>query len=144
LLDAEHHPLAIDVAHLQMTQLAATQAGTIEREEQRGVVEILRARDEPLHLVETEYHREPKSLFRIRQVLTHVTTVQDVPAEEPQRADLRDHRPDRQTAILEEEQVVAPELGWRDPIEARTRVLAERLNDLDVAADGGRGVVATH
>jgi hypothetical protein len=119
LLDPEHHPLPIDVAHLQMTQLTATQAGTIEREEQRAVIQVLRARDQPLHLVGTKHHRQPKSLFRIRQVLTHVTSLQHVPAEEPQRADLRDHRPDRQTAILEEEQVVASELGWRDPIEAR-------------------------
>jgi hypothetical protein len=40
--------------------------------------------------------------------------------------------------------VVASELRRRDPIEARTRVLAERLNDLDVAADGRSGVFATH
>jgi hypothetical protein len=70
--------------------------------------------------------------------------VQDVAAEEPQRADLRDHRPDRQTALLEEEQVVATELGGGDPIETRPRVLVERLHDLDVTADGGRGVVAPH
>jgi hypothetical protein len=103
LVDPEHHPLAIDVAHFQMTDLTATQTGAIEREEQRAVIEVLRTRDEPLHLVGTEHDREPQSLLRIRQVLTHVTTVQDVPAEEPQRADLRDHRPDRQTALLEEE-----------------------------------------
>jgi hypothetical protein len=40
--------------------------------------------------------------------------------------------------------VVASELGGCDPIEARTRMLAKRVNDLDVAADGGCGVVATH
>ena len=34
--------------------------------------------------------------------------------------------------------MVAPELGGREPIEARTGVLAKRLNDLDVAADGRR------
>ena len=30
--------------------------------------------------------------------------------------------------------MVASELGWRDPIEAGTRVLAKRVNDLDVAS----------
>ena len=40
--------------------------------------------------------------------------------------------------------MVASELGRRNPIEARARVLAKRLNDLDVAANGGGGVVATH
>ena len=144
LLDAEHHALAIDVADFELARFAAPQAGAVEREEQRAVIEILRARDEPLHLVGTEHDREPESLFRIRQVLAHVASLQHVPAEEPERADLRDHRPDRESAILEEKQVVASELGWGEPIEARTGVLAERLNDLDVAADGRTGVVATH
>jgi hypothetical protein len=36
------------------------------------------------------------------------------------------------------------ELGGGESVEARTGVLAKRLNDLDVAADGRRGVVATH
>jgi hypothetical protein len=34
--------------------------------------------------------------------------------------------------------------GGRDAIEEAARVLAERVNDLDVAAEGGGGVVATH
>ena len=83
-------------------------------------------------------------LLRIRQVLTHVAPLQHIPAKEPQRADLGDHRPDGESSLLEEEQVVASELGGRDPIEARAGVLAKRVNDLDVAADGRRGVVATH
>ena len=40
--------------------------------------------------------------------------------------------------------MVASELGRGDSIEASARVLAKRLNDLDVAANGGSGVVATH
>ena len=108
------------------------------------MIEILRARDQALDLVGTEHDRQAEPLLRIRQVLAHVAPLQDVPAEEPQRADLRDHRPDGEPSLLEEKQVVASELGGRDPIEARARVLAKRLNDLDVAADGRSGVVATH
>ena len=40
--------------------------------------------------------------------------------------------------------MVASELGRADSIETRTRVPAECLNDLDVTADGRRGVVATN
>ena len=36
------------------------------------------------------------------------------------------------------------ELGGGEPIEAPARMLAERLNDLDVTADGRSGVVATY
>ena len=39
--------------------------------------------------------------------------------------------------------MILSELRGRDSIEACARVLAERLNNLDVAADGLRGVVAT-
>jgi hypothetical protein len=39
--------------------------------------------------------------------------------------------------------MVASELRRGQAIEARTGVLAKRVNDLDVAADGRRGVVAT-
>ena len=54
------------------------------------------------------------------------------------------HRPDGEPPLLEQEQMVSAGLRGRDPIEARTRVLTKRLNDLDVAADGRRGVVASH
>jgi hypothetical protein len=70
--------------------------------------------------------------------------VQDIATEEPQRADLRDHRPHGKPSFFEEKQVVASELRRGNPIEARTRVLAKRVYDLDVAANGGGGIVATH
>lgn len=143
LLDAEHHALTIDVTDFQLARFAATQARPVERHQQCAVIEILGAPNQALDLLWTEDDRQAESLFRIWQVLSHVPSLQYVAAEKAQRANLRDHRPDCQMALLEEEQVVASELGWRDPIEAPTRVLTKRVNDLDVAADGGGGVVAT-
>ena len=57
LLDAEHHALAIDVADFELTRFAAPQAGAVQGEEQRAMIQILRARDETLHLVGTEHDR---------------------------------------------------------------------------------------
>ena len=111
LLDAEHHALAIDVADFELARFAAAQAGAVERQQQRAVIEILRARDQALDLVGTEHDRQAEPLLRIRQVLAHVAPLQDIPAEEPQRADLRDHGPDGEPPLLEEKQVVASELG---------------------------------
>ena len=108
------------------------------------MIQILRARDEALHLLGAEDDRQPEPLFRIRQVLAHVPPLQHVAAEEPQRADLRDHGPDGEPSFLKKIEVVASELRRRKAIEARARVLAERLKDLDVTADGRSGVVATH
>jgi hypothetical protein len=44
------------------------------------------------------------------------------------------NRPDRQTALLEEKQVIASELGGCDPIEAHTGMLTKRVNDLDISS----------
>ena len=144
LFDAEHHPLAIDVAHFQLAGFAAAEPGTVQRQQERAVIEILGAGNQALDFVGAEHDRQAMPLLRIRQVVTHVTSFQDVPAEEPQRADLGDHRPDGQASLLEEEQVVASELVGRDPIETRARLLPKRVNDLDVATDGRPGVVPTH
>jgi hypothetical protein len=107
------------------------------------VIEILCTGDQPLDFVGTEYNRQAEPLLRIRQVLAHIAALQHIPAEEPQSANLGDHRPDGESSLLEEIEVIASELRWREAIEARTGVQAERLNDLKVAPDGLSGVVAT-
>jgi hypothetical protein len=45
LLDAEDHPRTIDVADFQLAHFTASEAGAIQRQQQRAVIEILRARD---------------------------------------------------------------------------------------------------
>ena len=110
LLDAEHHALAIDVADFELARFAAAQARAVERQQQRAVIEILRAGDQALDLVGTEDDRQAEPLLRIRQVLAHVAPLQHVAAEEPQRADLRDHGPHGEPSLFEEKQVVASEL----------------------------------
>ena len=86
LLDAQHHALAIDVADFQLAHFAPPQARAVERQQQRAVIEILRARDQALDFVGTEHDRQAASPLRIRQVLVHVAPLQHVPAEEPERA----------------------------------------------------------
>ena len=108
-----------------------------------GMAEIFRARDETLDLVWAEHNGQPEPLLRIRQVLAHVAPFQYIAAEEPERANLGDDRPYGEPPLFEEKQMVTLELGRSEPVEARTRVLVERLNDLDIAADGRGGVVAT-
>lgn len=63
------------------------------------MIEILGASNQALDLVGAEHDRQAMPLLRIRQVLTPVASFQDVPAKEPQRADLGDHRPDGQARV---------------------------------------------
>ncbi len=75
------------------------------------MIEILRAGDQPLDFVGAEDDRQAEPLLRIRQVLAHVTPLQDIAAKEPERADLGDDGPDGEPPLLEQEQVIASELG---------------------------------
>jgi hypothetical protein len=57
LFHAEHHAPAIDVGDFQMARLAAAQARTVEDQEQRAVIEILRPGDQALDLLGAEDDR---------------------------------------------------------------------------------------
>ena len=94
--------MTINVTDPELARFAATQAGTIERQQQRAVIEILRARDETLDLLGTEDDRQAEPLLRVRQVLAHVPPLQHIAAEEPEGANLRDHRPHGEPSLLEE------------------------------------------
>jgi hypothetical protein len=144
LLDAEHHALAIDVADFELARFVAAQAGPVERQQQRAVIEIPCPGDQPLDFVGTEDDWQAESLLGIRQVLAHIASLQNIAAEEPECADLGDDGPHGEPSLFEQIQVIAPELRGRDPIEARSGVLAKRINDLDVTADGRGGVIATY
>jgi hypothetical protein len=108
------------------------------------VIQILRPRDQPLDFVWAEDDWQAESLLGIRQGLAHIAPLQHIAAEEPECADLGDDGRHGEPSLFEQIQVIAPELRWRDPFEARSGVLAKRLNDLDAAADGRSGVVATY
>ena len=89
------------------------------------------------------WNRDRRALLRVRQVLAHAAPLQHIAAEEPECADLRDDRPDGEPSLFEKEEVLTSELGRGDR-SMRRSVLAKRLNNLDVAANGGSGIVATH
>ena len=55
--DADHHALTVDVGDLQLEQLASPQAAAVHRHQHRAVIEVLRAGDEPLHLLDAEHRR---------------------------------------------------------------------------------------
>ena len=126
LLDAEHHALAVDVADFQLARFAAAQAGAVERQQQRAVIEILRAGDQALDLLGTEHDRQAESPLRIRQVLVHVAPLAGRARQKNRSAaDLGDHRAHGEPPLLQQIDLVASELGRGDPIEPRAGVLAK-------------------
>ena len=58
--------LTVDVPDLQVRHLAAAQARAIQRQQQRAVIEVLRAGDQALHFLLAEDDREASPVLRIR------------------------------------------------------------------------------
>jgi hypothetical protein len=87
----------------------------------------LKARD-VVFMTDRSSDRQAESLLRIGQVFAYVAPLQDMAAEEPEGGDLGDDGTNSEPPVLQEEQVVAPELGRRDPIEARACVRAKRCH----------------
>jgi hypothetical protein len=65
-LNTEHHALAIDVADFELACFAAPQAGTVERQQQRAVIEIFRAGNQSLDFVGAEDDGQTETLLGIR------------------------------------------------------------------------------
>ena len=73
----------------------------VQDQQQRAVVEILRARDQALDFLRAQDDREASPALRIRQVLFHVPPLQHAQEEEPERGDFGDDGPHRQLPLFE-------------------------------------------
>lgn len=110
-----------------MTEFAPTESTPVERQQQRAVIDVLRARDQALHLLGTQDDREAPPALRTRQVLIHVPPLQRAQLEEAQRGDLRDDGPDGQRPLLEQIDQVS-----RDHAHELTHIMRGRSRaDLD-------------
>src|SRR5579872_4798589 len=141
---AQHHALAVDVAHLQSAQLGTAEASTVEGHEHRAVVQVARRRDQLPDLARTKNHRQPKALFWIWQILLHVSTLQHLDIQEAESADVQDHRVDGQFARSKQVSVIAPKVVGTDLVDGRIDVAAEMLDRLEVRVNGGGSVIAAY
>jgi hypothetical protein len=125
-----------------VTELAPAQARPVERQEQRAVIQILRAGDQALHLLGAEHDREASPALRIRQVLLHVAALQHAQIEEAERGDFRDDTPHGQLPLLEQIDLVAAQIVGTEAIETPAGVSMKGPNDAEITRAGGRRVVA--
>ena len=116
----------------------------IQRHQHRAVKEILGARDQPLHFVRAEDDRQPARTLGIRQVLLHVPPLEHAQIEEAERRQLGDDRAHGQASLLEQVDLVAPEIVGTDAVEPLPDVSVEGVEDLEIALAGRRRVVAAH
>src|SRR5260370_35525588 len=107
-----------------MTELAPAQAGAVERQEHRAVIEVLRAGNEPADLLGTQHGRESPVTLRGRQLLPQGAPFQDPDKKEAERRHVEAHGADRELPFLKQIGLIPPELTWPEPIEATTGMLA--------------------
>jgi hypothetical protein len=124
--------------------LAAAQARAIQRQQQRAVIEILRAGDQTLHFLRAEDHREASPPLRIRQVFFHVPPLQHAQEEEPKRGNLGHDGPDRELPLFEQIDLVTPEIVGADAVESTATASVKGFHDPEIALTGRAGVVAAH
>ena len=69
LVNADHHPLTVDVTDLETAKFGPSHGGGIQGHEQGGVIEITCRIDEPGHFLRAEHDRQPSGRFRKGNVL---------------------------------------------------------------------------
>src|ERR1700678_3157924 len=82
LSDMDHHPLAVDVTHLQVSRFCAACAGGIHRQQQDAMKRCVRGLNQSRDFFLTEYPRKVTHLLRIGRLGDAPATLQHVDGEE--------------------------------------------------------------
>src|ERR1035437_1405046 len=85
LPDMNHHPLAVDVADLQVGRFCAARARGIQRHQQDAMKGGVRRVDQARHLLLAEYLRKVTYLLRIGRLGDAPAALEHVDIEEAQR-----------------------------------------------------------
>ena len=87
LLDADHHPAAVDVGELEAGHLGRTQSGRIGGGQRDAMLQVGHCLEEAHHLLGAEHHRQLAWFARIGDPLRQIGSTERGSVEEPQRAD---------------------------------------------------------
>ena len=87
LLDANHHPAAVDVGELETGHLGRTQPGGIGGGQRGPMLQAWHRLEEAHHLLGAEHHRQLPWFARIGDPLRQIGPTERHSVEEPQRTD---------------------------------------------------------
>ncbi len=112
LLDAQHHPLAVDIASLQGNNFAGAKPRPVGQRQGRLHLQIRRRLDQQPHFLETEHHRQPLLHSHPAQLGHHVRPIQRDLIKKLHRRERRVER-DRRHARLDQVQLESPQIFGR-------------------------------
>src|ERR1019366_1676119 len=143
LPDVNHHPLAVDVADLQVGRFCAACAGGIERHQKDamkgGVRGVDQARD---LLLLAEYLGKMTNLLRVGRLGDAPAALQHVNVEETQSRQTQDYGVRTVLQLGEEHRLILANVFRAKLIGRAAKGPAEVCNTVQVAADGCFGEVA--
>src|ERR1035437_1491866 len=142
LPDMNHHPLAVDVADLQVGGFCAARTGGIKRHQKDAMKGGVRGVDQTRYLLLTEYLRKVTHLLRIGRLGDAPAPLQHVNVEETQRRQPQDYGVRAVLQLGEEHRLILANVFRAKLIGRAAKVPAEVRNTVQVAADGCRGEVA--
>ena len=87
LLDADDHPLAVDVGDLERDDLGGAQARAVGHAQRCLVLEPRRRVEQPRHLLRAQHHRQLARLVDERRMFDDLVALEGDPEKEPQRRD---------------------------------------------------------
>ena len=141
--DMNHHPLAVDVADLEVGCLCATCPSGIKRHQQDAVKRGICRVDQACHFLLAEHLRKVANLLRIGRLGDAPAALQHVDIEEPQSRQSQDDGVRAEPELGEQDCLILAYIPQAELIWPAMKVSAEVLNTVQVSADGGIGEVAT-
>ena len=135
-MNVNHHPLAVDVADLQVRCLGAARSGGIESHQHRTMKRTVCGIDEAADLFRAKDLRQPDYLPRIWRLGNAPVLLQYLDVEEPQRAQALNDRVRAELQLGKQHRQVLADMLRAKPVGASTKVLAEMLYTMHVGADG--------
>jgi len=142
LPDMNHHPLAVDVADLQVGRLCTACAGGIERHQKDAMEGAIRGVDQASNFLLAEYLGKVTDLLRVRRLSDAPVPLQHVNVEETQSRQPQGYGVRTVLELGEEHRLILANLLWAKLIGRTTEVATEMSHAVQVCADSCGGEVA--
>jgi hypothetical protein len=140
--DMDHHPLAVDVADLQVGRFCATCASGIERHQKNAVNRGVCGVDQPRYLLLAEHLGKMTNLLRVGRLGDAPAALQHVNVEETQGCQAQGYGVQAVLQLGEEHGLILANVFRTKLIGRAPEVSAEVRHTVQVCADGCSGEVA--
>jgi hypothetical protein len=140
--NVNHHPLAVDVGHLQASYFCPACTRSVQSHDQNALKRCLGRIDQLRHFLLAEDLRKPEHLLRVGRLGGGPASLQNLDVKETQCGEPLRDRVRSQLPGPEHRRLVLPDVLQTKLVRRTTKVLSKVLDGADVSANRPRSVVA--